>query len=41
MYIKCTQNMPHFDNFFTYFVYKIKRTMPAGFCIQNVYKSCL
>ena len=37
MYIKC---IPHFDKLlYIHFVYKIKRTMGAKFCIQNVHKS--
>ena len=44
MYTKCIQNLSKmyttfWQNFFIHFVYKIRRTMPAKFCIQNVYKS--
>ena len=40
MYTKFKQNVYHvLTNFFIHFVYKIRRTMPAKFCIQNVYKS--
>ena len=47
MYTKCIQNAYKMyiyhtsTSFCIYFVYKIKRTMPAKFCIQNVYKSLL
>ena len=40
MYTKC---LPHFENVYhilLHFVYKIKRTMAAKFCIKYVYK-CL
>ena len=40
MYTKCVQNVNHIStNFCIHFVNKIKRTMAAKFCIQNVYKS--
>ena len=40
MYTKCIQNVYHIStSFCTQFVNKIKRTMPAKFCIQNVYKT--
>ena len=47
MYTKCIQNVCMqnayhiLTNFCIHFVYKIKRTMPAKFFIQNVYKSLL
>ena len=40
MYTKCTQNVYSIsENFCIHFVYKIKRTMAAKFCIPIVYKS--
>ena len=40
VYNWCIQNVYHIlANLCTHFVYKIKRTMPAKFYIQNVYKS--
>ena len=40
MYAECIQNVCHIStNFCIHFVYKIKKTMPAKFYIQNVYKS--
>ena len=40
MYTKCIQNVSHISRiFWIHFVYKIKRTTAAKFCIQNVYKS--
>ena len=40
MYTICIQNLYHIStNFCLNFVYKIKRTMPANFYRQNVYKS--
>ena len=37
MYTKCIQNITHtLANLCIHFVYKIKRTMAAKFCIQNV-----
>ena len=40
MYTKCIQNVYHiFANLCIDFVCKIKRTMPAKFYIQNLYKS--
>ena len=42
MYTKWMQNVYHIStNLCIHFVYKIKRTMPAKFCIQNLYKSLL
>ena len=39
MYTKCMQDVYHIlTNFCIHFVYKIKRTMLAKFCIQSVYK---
>ena len=39
MYTKYIQNLYHiFTNVGIHFLYKIKRTMPAKFCIQNVCK---
>ena len=38
MYTKCIQNVYQIlTNFCIHFVYKIKRTMAAAFCIQNVF----
>ena len=38
MYIKYIQNLYHiFTNVGIHCLYKIKRTMPAKFCIQNVF----
>ena len=40
VYNWCIQNVCHIStNFCRRFVYKVKRTMPAKFCIQNVDKS--
>ena len=42
MYVKCVQNVSHIStDFCIHFGYKIKETMAAKFCIQNVYKSLL
>ena len=41
MYTKCIQNVSHISTLYIHFVYKIKRTIAAKFCIQNVYKSLL
>ena len=39
MYTKCIENIyPLSTNFFIHFEYKIKRTMAAKFCIQNLDK---
>ena len=38
MYARCLQNVSQISiNFCMHFVYKIKRTMAAKICIQNVY----
>ena len=41
MNTQCIQNVSHISmNICIHFVYKIKRTVVAKFCIQNVYKVC-
>ena len=41
IYTKYIQNISHIlTNFFIYFVYKIKRTTAANFCIQMYWKVC-
>ena len=42
IYTKYIQNVYHISiNFGIHFVYKIKSTMSAKFCIQNLYKCLL
>ena len=42
IYTACIQNVDHISTSFgIYFLYKIKRTMSAKFCIENVYKRLL